>query len=41
MCPRPTTPIFAVVVAISCTPFDQHDVIVVEVEVGRTDDRIT
>jgi hypothetical protein len=27
-------------VAISCPPFDQHDVIVVEVEVGRADDRI-
>jgi hypothetical protein len=40
MCPRPTAPIFAVVVAISCPPFDQHDVIVVEVDVGSADDRI-
>jgi hypothetical protein len=40
MCPRPTTPIFAVVVAISCPPFDQHEVIVVEVDVGSADDRI-
>src|SRR5438552_1727720 len=40
MCPRPTKPIFAFVVAISCPPFDHHDVIVAELEVGRADDRI-
>jgi hypothetical protein len=40
MCPRPTKPTFAVVVAISCPPFDHHDVIVAELEVGRADDRI-
>ncbi|HWP32484.1 MAG TPA: hypothetical protein VNL97_01925 [Solirubrobacterales bacterium] len=28
MCPRPTNPIFVVVVAISCPPFEHHDVIV-------------
>jgi hypothetical protein len=28
------------VVAISCPPFDQHEVIVVEVDVGSADDRI-
>src|SRR5438445_12180711 len=40
MCPRPTKPIFAFVVAISCPPFDHHDVLVAELEVGRADDRI-
>jgi hypothetical protein len=39
MCPRPTNPIFVVVVAISCPPFEHHDVIVAESEVGCVDDR--
>src|SRR5690348_3717406 len=40
MCPKPTNPIFVVVVAISCPPFDHCDVVVVELEVGGVDDRI-
>src|SRR5438270_3633764 len=38
MCPRPMKPIFVVVVAISCTPFDRCDVVVAELEVGGAGD---
>src|SRR5439155_18781582 len=40
MCPRPTKPIFVVVAAISCPPFDRRDVFLAELEVSGVDDRI-
>src|SRR5689334_21306461 len=41
MCPSPTKPSFVVVVvAISGSPFDRRDVVVVEFEVGGVDDWI-
>src|SRR6266576_808142 len=40
MCPRPTKPIFVVVVAISSPPFDHRDVVFAQLEVGGFDDWI-